>query len=125
MANILCKYLVGTFFKNFAPIIPPITLPKAVGISIFQGTSVLKIYISADIMERGSISAIAVAWLLCGGSERNFSIAGTAIVPPPLPKSPLAKPVKIPIKHERIFFKKLPPIYVESGLNMLFVLYLK
>jgi len=83
--------------RSFAPAMPPATLPTEVGITIFHGISVLKMYIAADIAERGSIKAIAVAWLLWAEMPRNFSMAGTATVPPPLPKTPFAKPVNMPI----------------------------
>ena len=45
----------------------------------------------------GNIIAIALACAFIFGRFKNFSIHGTATVPPPEPKSPLQRPTVMPI----------------------------
>ena len=61
----------------------------------------------------GRIIAMALACALVFLMPRNFSIHGTATVPPPEPKSPLQSPTVMPITANfKYFFKFHHPILI-------------
>ena len=94
---------------------PPITPPTDTKAASFHSIDDLNRYIAADKIDNGSIIAIAHACALCSSTSRYFSIHGTAIVPPPEPNKPFAKPVIKPIEIVFIlFFKISSPIYIFS-----------
>lgn len=94
--------LFESFFIISAPIAAP-TRPRGIN---FTACFISRLpppkYIIPLIIDNGRVTAIEVAWAFFGSQPLASSI-GTAIIPPPEPKSPLQSPTASPVNALKCF----------------------
>ena len=95
IAKRIFTVLTGSFPSSHAPKTPPAVTPSEVGISTEKEYNPFQAYRKKDNKDTGRINKIAVACASFSASPVLCSI-GTAIIPPPPPNKPFAKPTAPP-----------------------------